>query len=270
MAAAVQMNSTEDVRHNLAEATRLVEQAVQSRARLVVLPEMFNCLGRFEKMVEQAESIPGPTSEALGALAAHLNITLAAGSICERVEGTGKAYNTSLLFDSRGNLIATYRKIHLFDCHLPGQVRYTESRFIEAGSEVVSSQTADACLGQATCYDLRFPELFRQLAQAGVEILLTPAAFTRATGQAHWEILLRARAVENQAFVVAANQCGRHEPDLVTHGHSAIVDPWGEILAVAGGDQPEVITAELKAERLAEVRSRLPALAHRRLRRSVC
>jgi len=141
----------------------------------------------------------------------------------------------------------------------------TISRFVLPGDEVVGAEAAGTRIGLATCYDLRFPELFRRLSEGGTEVLLTPSAFTLATSRCHWEVLLRARAIENQAFLIAPNQCGRHSAELVTYGHSAIVDPWGEVLAVASGDQEEVVYAELKAERLAEIRRRLPALTHRKL-----
>ncbi len=265
VAAAIQMNSCEDKRANMATATQLVEQAAAAGSQLVALPEMFNCLGRFEVVVAGAERIPGPTSEAMSGLAARLGILLYAGSICERSEVTGKGHNTSLLFDRQGELVARYRKIHLFDYHVPGEVNYAESQFILAGDEVVCTATEQAQLGHATCYDLRFPELFRRLSAAGAEVLLTPSAFTLSTGRCHWQTLLKARAIENLSFLVAPNQCGRHAAELVTFGHSAIVDPWGEVLASAGGDREEVVMAEMQAARLADVRGRLPALSHRRL-----
>ena len=266
VAAAVQMTSCEEKRANLATATRLVEQAAAAGAQLVALPEMFNCLGRFEAVVAAAEPIPGPTSEAMSGLAARLGIVLCAGSICERSSTPGKGYNTSLMFDETGRLLARYRKMHLFDYHVPGEVVYTESRFILPGDDVVCTHTSRACVGHATCYDLRFPELFRCLTDKGAEVLLTPSAFTLATGRCHWQTLLQARAIENLAFLVASNQCGQHAPELVTYGHTAIVGPWGEILGMADGDREEVIVAELKAARLAEIRERLPALSHRRLK----
>jgi predicted amidohydrolase len=266
VAAAIQMNSREDKRANLESATRLVEEAVANGAQLAALPEMFNCLGRFETVVAAAEPIPGPTSQAMSALAARLGIVLCAGSICEQSSTPDRGYNTSLTFDATGELVARYRKIHLFDYHVPGEVKYTESRFILPGSDVVCTSTSRACLGHATCYDLRFPELFRRLSGAGAELLLAPSAFTLATGRCHWRTLLRARAIENLAYLVAPNQCGQHSPELTTFGHSAIVDPWGEVLAEAGGEREEVIVAELKASRLAEIRQRLPALSHRKLK----
>ncbi len=262
--AAVQMTSTADKQENLATAERLIRQAAERGARLIVLPELFNLLTVHAELVKSAEPIPGPTSEAMSTLARELGVTLLAGSICERTADSDKCYNTSLLFDDRGELLATYRKIHLFDVDLLSGASFRESHHLLPGDRVSHAKSDFACLGQTICYDLRFPELFRRLSEQGVEIVLLPAAFTRETGRAHWEILVRARAIENQAFVIAANQCGRHGPGLVSFGHSAIVDPWGECLAMAG-EHEEVIFARLEAQRLRQVRERLPALSHRRL-----
>ena len=261
--ATVQMHAGSDKAANVAIATRLVSEAASAGAKLVVLPEFFNLLCSLDEMVQQAELIPGATSEAMRALAAEHQIMLLAGTFCERAEQPGKAYNTSLLFDPEGQELARYRKMHLFDVELP-EVTFQESRCIVPGAGVVATPTTLGCLGQATCYDLRFPELFRQLAQRGMEVLLFPSAFAASTGRAHWEVLLRARAIENQAFVIAANQYGQHTPNLTTYGHSMIIDPWGEILAEAAeGDA--VVVADLDFNRLIEIRRRLPALAHRRL-----
>jgi len=263
VAAAVQMNSRLDREANLATATRLVEQAHQQGAQLVVLPEMFNGLGPFPEVVAAAEPIPGPTSEQMAALAKRLGITLAAGSICERSDQTEQGYNTSLLFLPDGSLAAQYRKIHLFDVDLPGKVEIEESQYIIAGDRHRTFASPLARLGMSICYDLRFPELYRRLADEEAEVILAPAAFTRTTGRAHWELLLRARAVENQSYVIGANQCGHHGGNLESYGHSMIVDPWGEVLAAAGDDQ-QVIVAEIDLARLAEIREQLPALRHRR------
>ena len=265
LAAAIQMNSGEDKQSNLDTAIRLVEQAAARGAELIALPELFNCLGRFEAVVEAAEPIPGPPSDTMGSLGARLQITLCAGSICEQSSTAGKGYNTSLLFGPEGKLLARYRKIHLFDIDLPRQVTIQESRYIVPGDTVIASETPLGRLGQATCYDLRFPELFRRLADHAVEIMILPSAFTRPTGRDHWEILLRARAVENQAYLIAPNQCGYHTPELVSYGHSAIVDPWGRLLASAPEDSEEVILAELTHNQLEHVRTNLPALKHRRI-----
>ena len=263
-AAAVQMTSGEDKDRNLEAAERLVREAAGRGARLVALPELFNCLGRKEQVVEAAEPIPGPTSRRMGDLARRLRITLAAGSICERVEGRDKVFNTGLLFDDSGTLLARYRKIHLFDVDLPGRVSYQESSWMAPGRDIVSADTDHGRLGLSICYDLRFPELYRQLVRQGCRILLVPSAFSLPTGKDHWEVLLRSRAIENQAYVIAPNQYGQHTPGFATWGHSAIIDPWGVALSVAP-DGEGVILARLDARRQETVRRELPALSHRRL-----
>jgi len=260
---AVQMTSGADKARNLETAIRLVEEGAARGARLIALPELFNCLGSTETIAEQAEPVPGPTSRAMGELAARLQITLLAGSIAERVDGADKVFNTSLLFSPDGERLACYRKIHLFDIDLRGQVTFQESSFMQAGDRLVVTETAIGRLGQATCYDLRFPELFRRLVDAGAEVLCVPAAFTLPTGRDHWQPLLRARAIENQAYVIAPNQYGHNSPGIVTYGRSAIIDPWGVPLAAAS-DGETVITAEIDLDHQAEIRERLPALRHRR------
>ncbi len=267
LAAAVQMTSGEDTAANLQTATGLIEQAAAAGASLVALPEMFACLGRFEAMVASAEEVPGgPTSEALCQLARRLKITLVAGSIAEKSSREGKIHNTSLLIGPDGAVLARYRKMHLFDVDLPGQVSMIESRWMIPGDETAVTPTPLGCIAQAICYDLRFPELFRQLADRGAEVICVPSAFTLPTGRDHWEILLRARAIENQAFVVAPNQFGRHTAQLTTYGRSMIVDPWGTPLAIAA-DGVGLAIAEIDLARMAEIRERLPALRHRRAQR---
>jgi len=276
LAAAVQMNSRLDKEANVATAVRLVEEAHRQGAQLVVLPEMFNMLGPFPDVIAAAEPIPGPTSKLMAELARRLEITLLAGSICEAATAATndaesaqgnvippRGSNTSLLFLPDGSLAARYRKVHLFNVDLPGRVEIEESRYITAGDKIVSYETSLARLGLSICYDLRFPELYRRLADEDAELILTPAAFTRTTGQAHWELLLRARAVENQAYLIGANQCGSHGGNLESYGHSMIIDPWGEVLASAS-DEEAVITAEIDLSRLREIRAQLPALRHRR------
>jgi predicted amidohydrolase len=262
-AAAIQMNSGEDSAANLATAAKLVEEAAREGAQLVVLPEMFACLGRWEVMVASAESIPGPTSRLLADLARRLKITLVGGSFCETSDSQGKVFNTSLLLGPEGNELARYRKIHLFDVELSDQMSFKESRWLAPGDRVASTTTECGQLGQAICYDLRFSELFARLADAGTEVLCLPSAFTLATGRDHWEVLVRARAIENQAYVVAANQVGRHTEQWVSYGHSMIVDPWGSVLALAQDDE-QIIVADIDLDRVAHIRSRLPALANRR------
>jgi len=263
IAACVQMTSGSDKSKNMETATRLTEEAVQRGARLVVLPELFNCLAMPKTIVEQAETIPGPTAEAMSELAARLQTTLLAGSIAESVPGANKIFNTSLLFSPEGKQLAQYRKIHLFDIDLPGHVTFQESSFMQPGDRLVVTETPLGKLGQATCYDLRFPELFRRLVAAGAQVLCVPAAFTLATGRDHWEPLLRARAIENQVYVIATNQFGRHHPSIQTYGRSMILDPWGIPLAVAP-DGEGVITAEIDFDRQTQIRAELPALQHRR------
>ncbi len=266
LAAAVQMESGEDKAANLAAASRLIEQAAAAGARLVVLPELFNCFGRFDTVAANAESVPGPTSQAVALLAARHNIVLAAGSIAER-DADGRLYNANLLFDGQGQLLAKYRKIHRFDIDLPGRVSVQESYWIAAGDDVHPAATPLGTLGVAICYDLRFPELFRRMATAGVDVILLPSAFTAATGRDHWEVLLRARAIENQAYVVAANQVGPHggPPTPPSFGRSAIVDPWGKVVEMADKGAGEMIVlGEIDQVRTAEIRRNLPALAHRR------
>ena len=263
-AAAVQMASGEDRERNLETAERLVREAAERGARLVALPELFNCLGRKEQVIRAAEPVPGPTSRRMGDLARRLRITLLAGSLCERAEGRNRVFNTSLLFDESGTLLARYRKIHLFDVNLPGRVSYQESSWMAPGRDVVSADTGLGRLGLSICYDLRFPELYRRLVRQGCRILLVPSAFSLPTGRDHWEVLLRSRAIENQTYVIAPNQYGRHTPGFATCGRSVIIDPWGIPLAVAP-DGEGVILARLDICRQETVRRELPALSHRRL-----
>ncbi len=267
--AAIQLNAAGTKEENIAQAERLVQQAATAGAEVIVLPELFNGYGDLAAVVAEAEAIPGPTSMRMQALAAQCGVWLLAGSICERSSpldstGTPRGYNTSLLFDPLGTLVATYRKMHLFDVNVPGNVNVCESAHMLPGEKVVSLATSAAHFGLAICYDLRFPELFRELSQRGMEVLLFPSAFTAATGKDHWHVLVRARAIENQCYVVAANQYGRHSSSLVSYGHSLIVDPWGRILA-EGGEEETILHARLDGIRLSSTRAVLPALKNRRM-----
>jgi deaminated glutathione amidase len=262
--AAVQMASGADRAANLLAATTLVRQAADAGARLVVLPEVFAWRGPRADEPRQRERIPGPTTEAMAALASSCGIFLCMGSIAEAVAGSPRGYNTSCLIDPTGAIIATYRKMHLFDVDLPGRVSVRESDDRAPGTEVVTARTPVGTLGMSICYDLRFPELYRQLSSAGADVLLVPSAFTFPTGAAHWEVLCRARAIENQCWVIAANQTGASPHGFADYGHSMIVDPWGTVVAQAG-DEPGVVLAELDPERTARVRRELPSLQHRRL-----
>jgi deaminated glutathione amidase len=267
-AAAVQLSSTEDKDRNLAAADRLTRAAAADGAELVVLPEKFNVLGTHDDFVRGAETLEGRTIGWARETARELGIDLVAGSISERREGREKLSNTSVHVGPDGELRAVYRKIHMFDVEVGGQV-YRESESEEPGGEIVLSETDDGlALGLTVCYDLRFPELFRILAVQGARIVTLPAAFTKVTGQAHWDILIRARAIENQAFMVAAGQIGTHPPDKETFGGSLIVDPWGEVLArapdaSAGAAEPCFVAADLDLARQDEVREKLPSLANR-------
>jgi predicted amidohydrolase len=262
-AAAVQLNSTEDKDRNLATADRLTRAAAADGAELVVLPEKFNVLGTHDHYREGAEPIEGGrTINWARETARELGIDLVAGSIPELRDGRDKLSNTSVHVGPDGEIKGVYRKIHMFDVVVGGQT-YRESESEEAGEEIVLSETAGHTpLGLTVCYDLRFPELYRILAVKGARIIALPAAFTKITGQAHWEILIRARAIENQAFVVAADQIGRSPGDHDSFGGSIIVDPWGEVLAKAP-DEETFIAADLDLSRQEEIREQLPSLANR-------
>jgi predicted amidohydrolase len=261
-AAAIQLNSTQDTGANLATADRLVRDAAARGADLVVLPEKWNVLGTAEQMQAAAEPLDGPSITWARQTARELGVDLVAGSIVERTDAA-RSHNASVHVGPDGELRAVYRKIHMFDVEVEG-VRYAESEQEQPGHEVVLSHTGDGVpLGLTICYDVRFPELYRELSARGAQVLAIPSAFTLATTRDHWEVLLRARAIENQCFVVAPNQIGEHPPGHRSGGRSMIIDPWGLVLATAP-DKPSAIVCELDLLQLAEVRSRLPALEHRR------
>lgn len=262
-AAAVQMNSREDKAANMATAERLVRAAAAQGANVILLPEKFNLMGNSADYRAGAEPLDGPTLRWVRDIARELGVDLVAGSIVERVEGREKLANTCLHAGPDGEIKAVYRKIHMFDVEVGGQV-YRESDHEQRGSEIVETRLFDGTLaGLSICYDLRFPEIFRILAVRGTLVHFVPAAFTYVTGEAHWELLLRARAVENQVFVVAANQCGIHDGDRRSYGNSMIVDPWGEVLARAGDDDEIAVSATLDAAVQGAIRDKLPALANR-------
>jgi len=259
----VQLNAGPVKADNLVRAEQLVAEAAATGADLVVLPEKWNAYGSAETMQAAAEPLDGgETVAAMADWARRHAISIVGGSITEARAGRDKSSNTSVVFDPSGEIVAVYRKIHLFDVEVGGLV-YRESDAEEPGDETVVSEVEGWPVGLTVCYDLRYPELYRALAVAGAEILTVPAAFTLSTGRDHWELLLRARAVENQCFVVAANQWGRAEGGKESYGRSLIVDPWGVVLAQAP-DEDCVVTAELDRARLREIRRTLPSLANRR------
>jgi predicted amidohydrolase len=262
--AAVQLNSQELFEVNLEHADRLTRAAAADGATLVLLPEKWSVLGTGEHLRAGAQRLDGPAIRWARELARELRIDLVAGSISELLDaGDGRLANTSVHVSPDGAIAATYRKIHMFDVTVD-EVEYRESEHEQPGEEIVVSASAGGVeLGMTICYDVRFPELYRILALRGARVMLVPAAFTLATTREHWEVLLRARAIENQAFVLAANQIGAHPPGRRSGGRSLIVDPWGVVLAQAG-DAVTHITADLDLARLEQVRRELPSLANRR------
>ncbi|MBA3809876.1 MAG: carbon-nitrogen hydrolase family protein [Solirubrobacterales bacterium] len=261
--AAVQLSSGADRLANLAVAERLVRAAAADGASLIVLPEKWTAMGSEQELRAAAEPLDGETLAWARELARELAVDLIAGSILECLPDQEKLANTSVHVDPQGEIRAVYRKVHMFDVEVGGHV-YRESELEQAGDEIVLSRAAGGEeLGLSICYDLRFPELYRILAVLGARILLVPAAFTLATTRDHWEVLLRARAIENQAFVIAANQFGRHPAGQESGGRSMIVDPWGVVLAQAP-DGVGHILAELDLDRQLQTRTSLPSLANRR------
>lgn len=268
LAAAVQMTSGADRSANEARALHLCAQAADRGAKLIGLPEMWEHIGP-----ARAKGFAGPLSGAqlapLRELAAKRAVWIVAGSIAERAQD-GRIYNAATLISPQGELAAAYRKLHLFDVDIPDGAHYRESETVAPGPDLTAPVLLSDLglrLGLSVCYDLRFPELYRRLSEAGADILCVPAAFTAYTGRAHWEVLLRARAVENQAYVLAPAQAGRIGPESenrFAYGHACLVDPWGEVLADAGPDGEGIAIAAIDPARLAQVRRDLPALKHRR------
>ncbi|MFZ5448403.1 MAG: carbon-nitrogen hydrolase family protein [Thermodesulfobacteriota bacterium] len=265
--AAIQLNSTPSQEANLARAQALVEEAASRGAQLVALPEHFACLGTEADIAAATQPLDGPLVNRFRELASKLRIFLLMGSFPERTPGKARPYNTSVLLGPQGKIIAQYRKLHLFDVDFPGAPAFRESEHTHPGEEVVVAALPGTSFtaGLAICYDLRFPELFRRQVDQGANLILLPAAFTARTGRDHWEVLLRARALENLSYVVAPAQYGQHVPGRRSYGRSLIVDPWGTLLAQAP-DGEGVILAPLDYERLQRLRRELPCLRHRRLR----
>jgi len=264
VAGAVQMTSTADVERNLASAERLIAEAAARGAQFVGLPENFGFLRSEGEGVAEAQTLDGVWVRRFAETARRHRLTLLLGSLPEKIDGERKIYNTSVLLGPDGAVIASYRKIHLFDTDLPGMEHLKESKGVTPGQKVVVAETAFGPLGLSICYDLRFPELYRELSRRGARILAIPSAFTERTGRAHWELLLRARAVENLAYVFAPAQTGQHAKNRASWGHAMIVSPWGEILAEVT-DGEGVALAEIDFERQEKIRRELPALTHIRL-----
>lgn len=267
--AAIQMVSGTRVSDNLAAAARLIARAAEAGAALVALPENFALMpAQDAERLEAAEHDgAGPIQDFLAQQARAHRVWLVGGTIpIVSASSPGKVRAACLLYDDRGRRVARYDKIHLFDVRLANGEQYRESHTIEPGTEPVAADTPFGRLGLAVCYDLRFPELFRRLLDTGAEFYVVPSAFTAYTGRAHWETLVRARAIENQAYVIAPAQGGRHANGRETHGDSMIVGPWGEVLGRCARGGEGVVVAELEREALAAVRRGLPSIAHRRLR----
>jgi predicted amidohydrolase len=263
--AVAQMTSTDDLAANLRAAEQLVREAAHAGAVWVALPEMFPFLRREGRDYPHAQPVEGEILARVRGWARELGVRILAGSIAERASD-GRVHNTSALISPRGDIEAVYRKIHLFDVELgaEGGGSYQESARVAPGKDVVVADTEIGGIGLSICYDLRFPELYRAHAQRGARFACVPSAFTPHTGKDHWEPLLRARAIENQVFVLAPAQCGRHSAERASHGRSLIIDPWGVVLAQLG-DRPGIALADCDLDDQDAMRRRLPSLQHRRL-----
>lgn len=266
LAAVVQLNCTSDESANWESARSLIERAAGYGARLVATPENTNYLGPHEEKVRRAEPLEGPTVTRFADLARRLGVWLLLGSYNEKSDEPSRCYNTSVLFSPEGKIVATYRKMHLFDVDVPGGVRFAESATCKPGEEVAVADTELGRLGLSICYDLRFAELYRKMTDQGAHMLAVPAAFTLATGKDHWEPLMRARAIENQCYVLAPAQHGEHDDAglKASYGHAMIVDPWGLVVARAS-DGPGIALAEIDLERAARIRRAIPVAQHRRI-----
>ena len=261
--AAVQLNSGIDREANLTQSIALVERAADLGATYVQLPEYFNYLGPARGYLDAAEPIPGPTTARMGSLAKRRRINLHLGSMLELGSGD-HPYNTSVLIGPTGSIVATYRKTHLFDVDVPGAVTHRESDALARGNELVVARLKRFSIGLSVCFDVRFPELYRALAAAGADVLAVPAAFNASTGRSHWHVLIRSRAIENHAFVVAAAQAGTTDEGIATYGHAIVVDPWGTIVAESVGDDAQVVTATLDLDEVNRRRAQIAVMRFRR------
>lgn len=260
--AVLQMNSGEDKAANIETALRLVDEAAATGARLVMLPEIWTYLGDEEGNRANAELIPGPVTEALAAKAKEHGIYLHGGSILEQRKGEPKLFNTTVVLSPTGEIVAQYSKIHMFDVVLDGVASYRESNTVQRGEEIVTFDMDGATVGLAICYDLRFPELFRILRLRGADLIVLPAAFTMTTGKDHWEVLIRARAIENQVYMVTCGQYGPDSSGKWCYGRSLIADPWGTVIGTAP-DRECVLTATVDLDYLQKVRRQVPSVENR-------
>lgn len=258
----IQMAVTDDKEANLKKAQTMIIQARQQGAEMVVLPEVFNAPYQTSLFPDYAEPYPGPSTELMARLARKQRILLVGGSIIEQ-DSSGKLYNSSFVFDETGSLLARHRKIHLFDINLPGKVAVRESDTLHAGDTITVVKHDKLCFGLMICYDCRFTELGRAAVLEGAEVLVIPAAFTATTGEAHWDMLMRSRAVDNQCYVIAASPARNPEASYQVWGHSMVVDPWGRIV-VEAGEGEEIVYADLDFKLLQQIRQELPLLQHRR------
>lgn len=266
--AVVQMNSQDDLSHNLDRVTARVREAAEARAEVALLPENFAFFGAEAARAELAEDLStpeGPIASRLAELAREHRLTLIAGGMPERSSDARRPHNTCAVFGPEGEIQALYRKIHLFDVELSDGASYAESRSTAPGDRPVVTPVGGFSFGLSVCYDLRFPELYRALSDGGADAFVVPAAFTLMTGKDHWHVLLRARAIEGQAYVLAAAQWGAHPGGKRTYGKSCVVDPWGDVIAQAPEGEG-IAVARLERRRIEGVRASLPSLAHRRLR----
>ncbi len=260
--AVLQMNSGEDKARNVETALRLIDDAAATGARLVVLPEIWTYLGNEEGNRANAERIPGPITDALAAKAKQHGIYLHGGTMLEKRDGEPKLFNTTVVFDPSGELVAQYSKIHMFDVVLDGVASYKESNTVQRGEEIVTFDMDGTTVGLAICYDLRFPELFRILTLRGADVIVLPAAFTMTTGKDHWEVLIRARAIENQVYMVSCGQYGPDSSGKWCYGRSLIADPWGTVVATAP-DREFVLRATVDLDYLQKVRRQVPSVQNR-------
>jgi predicted amidohydrolase len=262
--AALQMRSGTDKALNVATAIELVHAAADQGATYIQLPEYFNFYGPARHYEGVAESVPGPTTDQMADVARARGVSVHLGSLLETSTYERRSYNTSVLIGASGDILATYRKAHLFDIDVPGEVTFHESAAIAPGSQLVLAPLGRFVLGLTICFDVRFAEQYRALALRGATVFSVPAAFSAVTGPAHWQVLLRARAIENHAFVVAATQAGTTDEGLATYGHAMIIDPWGEVLAETRTDQPEIVLASIDPDEVTRRRREIDVFALRR------